>query len=323
MSTAKILNISPLLNLKRKLLAFFLLSLFSLVFTSLFAQEVEVKVDTMNIRIGEQFNYQISINDTANVIVPELKDLKGLEIVENIPMDTIKANLIKRYVLTGFDSGAYYIPSQQVFVRGRSFLTDSLLINVATIAIDTTKNKMFPIKSIQGEPYTLDDFIPYLIWVLLGVIIIVGIIFYLKTRKKKEVIEDEEIPTLPPFEEALERLHKLDEKLLWQNNQVKQYYIELTEIVRAYIEKELKIPALESTTEDLIETIRDFNDAKTINTSRESIRKLKELLREADLVKFAKSKPLSHEIEEDRKDAEFVLNELKPKPEEPKEDELD
>ena len=323
MSTAKILNISPLLNLKRKLLAFFLLSLFSLVFTSLFAQEVEVKVDTMNIRIGEQFNYQISINDTANVIVPELKDLKGLEIVDNIPMDTIKANLIKRYVLTGFDSGAYYIPSQQVFVRGRSFLTDSLLINVATIAIDTTKNKMFPIKSIQGEPYTLDDFIPYLIWVLLGVIIIVGIIFYLKTRKKKEVIEDEEIPTLPPFEEALERLHKLDEKLLWQNNQVKQYYIELTEIVRAYIEKELKIPALESTTEDLIETIRDFNDAKTINTSRESIRKLKELLREADLVKFAKSKPLSHEIEEDRKDAEFVLNELKPKPEEPKEDELD
>lgn len=323
MSTAKILNISPLLNLKRKLLAFFLLSLFSLVFTSLFAQEVEVKVDTMNIRIGEQFNYQISINDTANVIVPELQDLKGLEIVENIPMDTIKANLIKRYVLTGFDSGAYYIPSQQVFVRGRSFLTDSLLINVATIAIDTTKNKMFPIKSIQGEPYTLDDFIPYLIWVLLGVIIIVGIIFYLKTRKKKEVIEDEEIPTLPPFEEALERLHKLDEKLLWQNNQVKQYYIELTEIVRAYIEKELKIPALESTTEDLIETIRDFNDAKTINTSRESIRKLKELLREADLVKFAKSKPLSHEIEEDRKDAEFVLNELKPKPEEPKEDELD
>lgn len=323
MSTAKILNISPLLNLKRKLLAFFLLSLFSLVFTSLFAQEVEVKVDTMNIRIGEQFNYQISINDTANVIVPELQDLKGLEIVENISMDTIKANLIKRYVLTGFDSGAYYIPSQQVFVRGRSFLTDSLLINVATIAIDTTKNKMFPIKSIQGEPYTLDDFIPYLIWVLLGVIIIVGIIFYLKTRKKKEVIEDEEIPTLPPFEEALERLHKLDEKLLWQNNQVKQYYIELTEIVRAYIEKELKIPALESTTEDLIETIRDFNDAKTINTSRESIRKLKELLREADLVKFAKSKPLSHEIEEDRKDAEFVLNELKPKPEEPKEDELD
>lgn len=323
MSTAKILNISPHLNLKRKLLAFFLLSLFSLVFTSLFAQEVEVKVDTMNIRIGEQFNYQISINDTANVIVPELQDLKGLEIVENIPMDTIKANLIKRYVLTGFDSGAYYIPSQQIFVRGRSFLTDSLLINVATIAIDTTKNKMFPIKSIQGEPYTLDDFIPYLIWVLLGVIIIVGIIFYLKTRKKKEVIEDEEIPTLPPFEEALERLHKLDEKLLWQNNQVKQYYIELTEIVRAYIEKELKIPALESTTEDLIVTIRDFNDAKTINTSRESIRKLKELLREADLVKFAKSKPLSHEIEEDRKDAEFVLNELKPKPEEPKEDELD
>lgn len=323
MSTPKTLNISPLLDLKRKLLAFFLLSLFSLLFTSLFAQEVEVKVDTMNIRIGEQFNFQISVNDTANVIIPELKDLKGLEIVENIPMDTIKQNLIKKYILTGFDSGAYYIPSQQVFIRGRAFLTDSLLINVATVKIDTTKNRMFPIKSIQGEPYTFDDFVPYLIWVLLGIVLIAGIIYYLKTRKKEEVVEEEVIPTLAPFEEALERLHKLDEKLLWQNNQVKQYYIELTEIVRAYIEKELKIPALESTTEDLIETIQDFNDAETIKASRESIRKLKELLREADLVKFAKSKPLSHEIEEDRRDAEFVLNELKPKPEEPKEDELD
>ena len=68
----------------------------------------------------------------------------------------------------------------------------------------------------------------------------------------------------------------------------------------------------------------DFNDAKT-RANREIIKKLKALLSEADLVKFAKSKPLSHEIEEDRRDAEDVLNELKPKPiiEEPKEDELE
>ena len=146
-------------------------------------------------------------------------------------------------------------------------------------------------------------------------ILFIGIILYFViTRKKSQVIEKEIIPALPPYEEAIERLQKLDNKLLWQNNEVKKYYSELTEIVRAYIERELKIPALEITTYELVETLSDFNQAKTIDTSRETIKKLRALLSEADLVKFAKSKPLSHEIEEDRRDAEDILNELKPTP---------
>lgn len=323
MTQTKALNISPILESKRKLVAFFVLSLFSLLLSSVNAQEVRAEVDTTNIRIGEQFQYKITIGDTSNVIIPKLNNLKGLEIVDSIPTDTIEAKLIQKYIMTGFDSGAYYIPSQQIFIRGRSFNTDSILINVATVAIDTTKQKMFPIKSIQGEPFIFDDFMPGLIWILVGMLVTGVVVYYLMSRKKKEVVEEVITPGLAPFEEALERLHKLDEKLLWQNNQVKQYYSELTEIIRAYIEKELKIPALESTTDELIETIQDFNDAETITASKESVRKLKELLREADLVKFAKSKPLSHEIEEDRIDAEFVLNELKPKTKEAKEDELD
>ena len=82
---------------------------------------------------------------------------------------------------------------------------------------------------------------------------------------------------------------------------------------------------MESTTDEVISMLSDFNDAKTIEVNKEVIKKLKALLSEADLVKFAKSKPLSHEIEEDRRDAEDVLNELKPKPiiEETEEDELE
>lgn len=315
MSLFKSLNIPSTKNQKRNLRTFLLFTLFSVLLSPVFAQEVKVEVDTMNIRIGEQFNYQLSVNDTSNVIIPKLQNLKGLEVLEDIDLDTVGNNLFKKYVLTGFDSGAYYIPAQQVFIRNRAYLTDSILINVATVAIDTTKQKMFPIKSIESEPYTLDDFLPYLIWVILGVLALSGIIlFFILREKRRNIASNEGISALPPFEEAIERLQKLDEKLLWQNNQVKQYYSELTEIIRVYIEKELKIPALESTTDDLIETLRDFSEVKTIEASRESIRKLKELLREADLVKFAKSQPLSHEIEEDRKDAEFVLKEMKPRP---------
>ena len=76
----------------------------------------------------------------------------------------------------------------------------------------------------------------------------------------------------------------------------------------------MQVPALEKTTDEIIEMLRDFQNANTINTSKETIKKLKELLQEADLVKFAKSKPMSIEIEEDRKDAQEIISNLKPKP---------
>lgn len=294
------------------------LILFVFILSSSFAlaqstPKVSAKVDTTSIRIGEQFELKIEVNDTTNVIIPKLDKLVGLEIVEEDKIDTIKSRLLKRYVLTGFDSGAYYVPQQQIFIRNQAYLTDSILINVATVPVDTTKQKMFPIKSIQEEPYVFDDFKPYLIWVILGLLLIGAIIYFILRKKNKEE-EEEIIPALPPYEEALEKLKELDHKLLWQNNRIKQYYSELTEIIRDYIEKELKVPALEITSDELIGYIRDFKDAETLDISKETFEKLKALLQEADLVKFAKSKPLSHEIEEDRRDAEEILNSMKPKP---------
>jgi hypothetical protein len=307
--------------MKLKIL-FFLLLISSLTY----AQKVSVTTDTTNIRIGEQFLFKIVIKDTANVIFPEkLENLTSLEVVKDVKIDTFKNSLIKKYMMTGFDSGAFYIPTQQIFIKNRAYLSDSVLINVATVAVDTTKQKMFPIKAIQSEPLIYDDFKPYIIWVVLAILLIGLFIYYLKNRKKPEIKEVEIINTLPPFEEALEKLQELDNKLLWQNNEIKKYYSELTEIIRVFIEKELEIPALEITTHELVSLLSDYNNPKNIKPAKETIRKLNALLQEADLVKFAKSTPLSHEIEEDRRDAEKVLNDLKPIPliEEIKENELE
>jgi len=283
---------------------------------------VEATIDTTNIRIGEQFQLKISVTEIQNVIIPKIQ-LKGLEVIDSTRIDTIKNSLIRRYILTGFDSGAFYIPQQQIFVKNQAFLTDSLLVNVATIAIDTTKVKKFPIKTIKKEPYTFDDFKIY-IYLILAILAIIGFwIYWFVVRKRKETEDAPTYRTLPPYEEAILRLTELDEKLLWQNNKVKEYYSELTEIVRGYIERELKVPALEKTTDEVLEMIKDFKSADTIETSKETIDRLKDLLREADLVKFAKSKPLALEIEDDRRDAEFIIGNLKPKQIIEKEDELE
>ncbi|WP_394364902.1 BatD family protein [Polaribacter haliotis] len=274
---------------------------------------VKAEIDTTNIRIGEQFQLKISVDETQNVIIPKLR-LNGLEVIDSTKVDTLKNSLIRRYILTGFDSGAFYIPQQQIFVKNRAYFTDSLLVNVATVAIDTTKVKKFPIKSIKKEPYTFDDFKIYF-YILLAALAIIGFwIYWFVIRKRKEEIEAPTYRTLPPYEEAILRLSELDEKLLWQNNKVKEYYSELTEIVRGYIERELNVPALENTTDEVLEMIRDFKKSDTIQTSQDTLDKLRSLLREADLVKFAKSKPLALEIEEDRKDAQEIVSNLKPKP---------
>ena len=289
-----------------------------------FAQKpmVKAEIDTTNIRIGEQFQLKISVDETQNVIIPKIQ-LKGLEVIDSTRIDTIKNSLIRRYILTGFDSGAFYIPQQQIFVKNQAFLTDSILINIATIAIDTAKVKKFPIKSIKKEPYTFDDFRIY-IYLILAILAIIGFwIYWFVIRKRKETEDAPTYRTLPPFEEAILRLNELDEKLLWQNNKIKEYYSELTEIVRGYIERELKVPALENTTDEVLAMIKDFKNLDSIETSKETIKKLKDLLQEADLVKFAKSKPLAIEIEDDRRDAEFIIGNLKPKQIIEKEDELE
>nr|WP_243765905.1 BatD family protein [Polaribacter cellanae] len=274
---------------------------------------VKAEIDTTNIRIGEQFQLKISVDETQNVIIPKLR-LNGLEVVDSTKVDTLKNSLIRKYILTGFDSGAFYIPQQQIFVKNKAYFTDSLLVNVATVAIDTTKVKKFPIKSIKKEPYTFDDFKIYFYILLAALAIIAFWIYWFVIRKRKEEIEAPTYRTLPPYEEAILRLSELDEKLLWQNNKVKEYYSELTEIVRGYIERELNVPALENTTDEVLEMLRDFKKADTIQTSQDTLDKLRSLLREADLVKFAKSKPLALEIEEDRKDAQEIVSNLKPKP---------
>ncbi|MDP3352922.1 MAG: hypothetical protein Q8S44_04195 [Flavobacteriaceae bacterium] len=277
------------------------------------SNQVTTSIDTTNIRIGERLLYKISVDGVNEIVFPKLQNTGKVEVVEEYKTDTLKNKLIKLYHLTSFDSGQYYIPKQQVLINNKIFYTDSLLINVTTIAVDTTKQKMFTIKPIVEEPYIFDDFKPYFWWLLLLLAIIaIGVFYYLK---KKNIVVFERKPSIPPFDEAIQKLKLLDKKELWQHRKTKEYYIELTEIVRAYIEKEWHIPALESTTDELHGFILDFIEIKKLPTNKETAIRLHKLLQESDLVKFAKYTPMSSEIEMHRNEAEQLITALKPKTE--------
>lgn len=288
-----------------------------------FAQEtpVKIEVDTTNIRIGEQIQYKILVEKDDKVQFSKFKldENKKVEVVEEQKTDTTPSHFIKRFILTSFDSGAYVVPRQQVIIDQKSYLTDSILISVATVEVDTLKQNLFPIKNIQEQPIIFDDYKNY-VWIGLAILgLIIAVILYFVLRKKKEEIPLEQ--RIPPFELAMMRLGELDKKQLIKQEKIKQYYVELTDIVRSYIERELKIPALESTTDELIETIKDFDMIKTLDLPKSTIRNLQNLLSEADLVKFAKSKPAYSEIELHRSSTEKIITNLKPKIEESKEGE--
>lgn len=284
----------------------FLYIIFFIGFLS-YAQEnpVSISVDKTSIKIGEQIQYKISVKGNNNIIFPTIKfdSLGKVELVEMLPTDTLKNQLEKKYVLTSFDSGVYVIPQQQILINNAQYYTDSLLINVATVKIDTLKQKMFEIKSIKSEPKTFDDY-KHLLWWILLIIVIIATILYFVFRKKKE---KEVVVYLAPIQVAFQRLKELDEKQLLQQNKIKIYYSELTDIVRTYIEKDINIPALESTTNELIETIIDFNESSKMGISKETIHQLKTVLQSADLVKFAKSSPIVEEIKNDRNIVEKIL----------------
>jgi len=287
--------------------------LFSFFLIGFFANaQVSTQIDTTKIRIGEQIQYQIIVDEIEGVQFTkfELDSLKKMEVITSFEIDSLKNRLIKKYALTSFDSGRYVLPRQMVIINDKKFLTDSVVVDVGTVPVDTEKKEFFDIKNIIGEPYTFADFIKYMWW-LLAILFVVGLILAYIYRKK--YTPEEIIARIPPFELAKQRLHELDSKQLWQQNKVKQYYVELTDIVRSFIEREMHIPALESTTDELLETISDFNENSKLDIPKETILKLKELLKEADLVKFAKSKPLSNEIELHRNEAEYIIDNLHPK----------
>lgn len=306
--------------------------LFILLLTnSLFAQvkpRVTSNIDSTQIKIGEQINYKILVetDSTSIVIFPEGQTFAPLEMVETLKVDTIinqdKYNLIKKYALTQFDSGHYTIPRQQILINDKPYFTDSLKVEVNTIEVDSIKQKMFDIKPIvEVEKKSDNSWVKILLIVLIGLIIIGALVYWFVFRKKP-LTEDEKVALLPPYDRAMIELQKLDESKYLIQSEYKGYYSELTNIVRSYIEEDVHISALESTTDELINKLEMLKDSGSLDIDHETIKQFQRVLKTADLVKFAKLQPESNAIDGDRKTIEQIVVKTKEAIPEPTEEEL-
>jgi hypothetical protein len=267
---------------------------------------IKTQVDTTYIRIGEQIQWQVSveIDSTDQVIFPEGQTFSPLETVEAYATDTTRKKdrltLQKIYALTQFDSGSYKLPKQRIEINGVGYFTDSLEINVETIPVDTLAQKMYDIKPLIVVEKTNPDWWKYLVGGIL-VLTILGGLFYWFAIRKKPLSEEEKEALLPPYDRALLELKRLENSKYLIQDEFKEYYSELTDIVRSYLEEDAQISAMESTTGQLIEKLELLSDSGELELEKDTINQFKNILQTADLVKFAKSKPSMSVAEQDRK----------------------
>ena len=294
-----------------KRILYFILILF--VFPTLHAQEVKVVTSTKNIKIGEQIEYKISIQAPADaaVVFPEGQTFGALEMVKTNPTDTLKEagkfRLEKAYYLTQFDEGKYTIPQQKIQISHKDFYTDSLLVEVHNVAVDTLKQPLYDAKPIAEVTSPSSSHL--WLWIVLGIValLLTAAALYFFVFRKKKLSAEEERKKLPPFERAIQDLKDLQNSKYLIESKHKAYYTRLTDIVKEYLEDEVHILAKESTTDELLAKINNLQKTGKLYLSTETINNLKRVLQNADLVKFAKSKPSDNNAEYDRETIENVV----------------
>ena len=287
--------------------------------------ELNVAVDSTQIKIGAQLNYtlQVKADSTAQVVFPEQPIFTPFELLEESPIDTLRSQThylyTKRYSLIHFDSGNYFIPQQQVLVNGFSKIADLIPVRVNSVKVDTTKQKLFDIKPLSQVKKNYNRLISRVLWGLVLALIVIGASYtYLFQKRKKELRERE----LPPFDRAIEELKALESEKPFEQDEFKLYYSRLTDVVRRYLEEEAKIDALESTSEELLIKLEMRKGEGTLDLDFTTLKSLREVLKNADLVKFAKSMPEYRVANEDRRAVEHVVMETKQALPEPTEEEL-
>lgn len=302
------------MNIKSKYKHFFstiTLCLALLCISTSLAQQTKAtaQLDSNEIIIGQQVNLKLSIQYRVDngkriqVLWPEIADTirKEVEIVSQSKIDTIVDKndpflFTQTQILsiTSFDSGYWAIPPFK-FLAGdtNGIFTDPLLLQVSTMAVDTTQ-AIKDIKEPYEQTYSWLDWLKdnmLVLWVTLGALLIIVILFMIfkYTRKVAPLMIEVEVPKIPAHIIAFEKLDKLKSENLWQDGKLKLYHSQLTDIVREYIENRFKIQALEQTTDEILFGFRN------VAIDQESMNKLKQVLILADLVKFAKEQPMPTE----------------------------
>lgn len=284
------------------------------------AQAVSLKgrINVDTILVGQPFDYQLllTVPKDYNVDWKRFGDTlsKSIEIIKEgelttTPVENSDNVLMKQQLtLTTFDTGYVYVPEIDIYYS--KSLQDSVRyklhtmekeLYVKTIAVDTTQ-AFLPINGVIKQYITAKEVLPWAA-IVIAVIGILYLIYYLQKHRKTQqpVVVEKKKPTIPAIVTARAKLADMKDNELWNSLKVKDYYTDLTDIAREYLEGQFEIDAVEMTTDEIMKEVNALDLQDFVKM------KLQDTLITADLVKFAKANPSKDENEQSFKDINLFV----------------
>ncbi len=275
------------------------------------AQSIRTFVDSTKIQIGRQAHLYIEFQkDKASdfIVFPTFEEQDSLQSgfeVMSVDFDTLELQGEKLFQqkigFTAWEKGNYEVKPIAIKVNN-----DTLFTKVFTVEVTEPqpKEELNDIKDIIYYPKTWwQHFLDYLPFILV-IMAVIALIFYWRRKKKKERKEADIQPMSHQSlnEKTIQELNDLQSKHWIEKGKVKDFYSSYSEILKEYFSERFHIPAKELFTSDLLYELENRR-----KLSEENIRKLKVVLKRADLAKFAKIKPSAEQGEEDIQIAKQII----------------
>lgn len=307
------------MKLIKKSILFFTLAASLVAGGQAYAQKtlIDVAIDSAAILIGEQTTLHLTVTSdngrSVQIVIPNDTLMAGVEVLNlSKPDSTVIENnrlLIKQDILiTSFDSSLYLLPPLKVIDGTDTVYSNQVALKVTPIPVNADKPEEFnDIKEIWKPPFVLADYYPIIYGVLfaLFLICVVGYIIQ-RIRSKKSLIPfKKEEPKLPPYEQAIKELDEIKQQKLWQQGRNKEYYTLITDTLRKYIVDRFGVNAMEMTSGEILDILKEEEGVKTVYAN------LKQILQLSDYVKFAKMQPLPDENDQSMKYAYLFVDQTK------------
>lgn len=285
---------------------------------------VTARVEPDSVMIGDRFDYIIEVEkDLVQVVdfpVFRSDGKEDLVLVEEAPVDTLeregrRMKLRKRYRLAIFQEGHHDFGRAEVLYADKNIVdtlysAEPLRLEVATFEIDSTSQSIYDLKPQRTLPFRFAEIGGYVAWSIAGLVVLAAALFGLvRWLRQRGATLGGLFPgkaPLPSHVEAIRALEALHHQKLWQNNRHKQYYSGLTDILRTYISRRWEVGAMEMTTDEIVEAMRE------VDLPEKARMDLTAILRHGDLAKFAKATPDAEQNEADYLNAYYFVEETKP-----------
>lgn len=272
---------------------------------------IQTRIDKTEMKTGEQAAISVIIrtDDLAGTQYYLLPDSTGrgypFKVLEFAAIDTIDIDerlkeLTARLLITSFDSTLITIPPIVAETATHRELSRPLALKIIQPEVDLSDpTQIEDIKAPWDEELTFADLMSLIFqspvtWAIGGLLLalLVAWLIYREIKRRQALPPAEPKRILSPLEQALEALKALEREGYATRGLYKEHFTRLTDILRLYIEQRQAMPAMEMTSYELLVLHRERGLTSAL------YRQLEEILRQADLVKFAKYSPEQEDASE-------------------------